>query len=383
MFVLSSTRLAVLACFLLITYESFAQTVTLTPAPVFKDELGVVSAKIIGFGQADIAIQDNDSVDHPSGSTIRRARLGVAGKIDTQWGYKFLHEFGNNNSPSLQDLFITHKNQNGATVKFGQFKEPVGLEWQSGSPNWTFLDLPLSHSIAVGRAVGVARQQYFGGLRVNAGLFGENSNKTRTDTEAVSTTVHSSYQFKKQGGHAHIGLSLSYRLPDEESESLAFKSKHETATTVSPSLNSTVAEVDSSTLVGLEGLWISGPILIQGEWLQRAISRQTGSEDTDVSAWYITGSYTLDGTRGFNSAKHGFKKTTAGAVEVALRIESLDLDDDAIAGGTLDRHTLGVNWYAHKAIRMSLNIISVNTNSRAAIPNDSSKAMVFRGQFAF
>jgi phosphate-selective porin OprO/OprP len=61
---------------------------------------------------------------------------------------------------------------------------------------------------------------------------------------------------------------------------------------------------------------------------------------------------------------HGYKDTAfanpvpsrpAGAVEVAMRYSTVDLDDDGIEGGTEHDWTLGLNWYISKHFKLQAN----------------------------
>lgn len=63
------------------------------------------SLKLIGFMQLDSVLHIDDVVDHPNGTSIRRARVGFAGDVKKVFSYKFLYDFGNDN-PELQDALV-------------------------------------------------------------------------------------------------------------------------------------------------------------------------------------------------------------------------------------------------------------------------------------
>lgn len=127
-------------------------------------------------------------------------------------------------------------------------------------------------------------------------------------------------------------------------------------------------------LLGLEGAWVSGPFSLQGEWMQAKIERDEGTEPT-FEGWYLQVSWFLTGeSRRYKqrSAKFGRIRPLSdhGAVEVAARFSSLDLNDGEIEGGSSDNITLGINWYINRQIRLMANAIIVDNDSYADADGD-------------
>lgn len=371
--------------------------VTLKPAPKFKTKDGAFSAKIIGFGQADTIFHQNNTVDHPDGTTIRRARLGLAGKIYHDWGYKFLYDFGNNNNPQLQDMFITYNGMENGRFIIGQYKEAIGLEWQSAAKYWSFMELPLTTALTPRRAVGAGVRTMFDDIRLDVGIFGENANKTKSDDEGYAFNGHFSYSpihNKKQ--HLHVGLSGSYRVPDSASNSIAYGAKHDTSTTKQKTVaTDTIKNVDHNMLMGVEFLGIHGPYLLQGEYMQSNVARQYGLDDVSFQSYYLQGSWMITGeSRKFNRKKHGFmrvkpnnpfsmKEKGSGAWELAVRTESIDLTDNDIQGGSMDKYTFGINWYPNDYMRFTFNYAMINSDDEAAVAGDNSHVIGIRTRVEF
>ena len=371
--------------------------ISLKPTPKFKSKDGSFEAKIIGFGQADAVWHQDDTVDHPDGTTIRRARVGLAGKIFHDWGYKFLYDFGNNNNPQLQDMFVTYNGFKDVSLIAGQYKEPFGLEWQSPSKYWTFMELPLTTALTPRRSIGAGATAMLSDVRATVGIFGENANKMRSDDEGYSAVGHVAYTpVHEKGKHLHVGGSASYRSPDNQTNAVSYRAKHETSTA---SLNSvstgSIGSVDNVLLGGIEALGIRGPLTLQGEYVMADVSRDSGLSDVRFDSHYIQGSWMLTGeSRSFNRKKHGFTRVKPsdpfdlqgngiGAWELAARYENLDLNDNAITGGEMDRYVLGLNWHPNEYLRFMLNYVIIDTDGSATQPDDGTQAVGLRAQVDF
>ena len=107
-------------------------------------------------------------------------------------------------------------------------------------------------------------------------------------------------------------------------------------------------------------------------------------------AYTLTGEsrgYKLDGGK-FDSIKPNNKQT--GAWELVYRYDHLtvaDADRD-MTGSFYDTkakvHTLGVNWYANDAVKVSANYLKAKTDQVANAANDDSgDAISLRVQYAF
>ncbi len=69
-----------------------------------------------------------------------------------------------------------------------------------------------------------------------------------------------------------------------------------------------------------------------------------------------------------------FGTTGWGAVELALRLSRVDLNDKFIYGGKERNFSAGVNWYLRKKIRLMTNYIHVTVEDRAEPPIKSGRA---------
>jgi phosphate-selective porin len=87
--------------------------------------------------------QDHNGVDFGSGSHLRRARLGMNGRLWRSWHFKFQYDFTGSGRSGVQDAFIQYTRPEGMTVTMGHFKEPLGLEVLTGANNVSFIERSL------------------------------------------------------------------------------------------------------------------------------------------------------------------------------------------------------------------------------------------------
>lgn len=360
-------------------------TVSLTPLPAITRDNGEVTAKFIGFLQLDAVGQKARQNDPPSGTSVRRARLGLAGQVSAQWGYKWVYEFAGPKN-ELQDGFITYQPRKNNLTIIGQHKDPVGLEWQSAAKYWTFHELPLLTALTPRRAIGVSHRWLSDHWRIHAGLFGENHSQARTDDEGYSTTAHLVwYPLASESMHFHIGSSLRQQRLNTGNQTFALKAKHESSVTTAPLLKAPpLATVDGTQLLSAELLWLYRTVLLQGE-----IARLTldNLENYEANSAYVQAAWMVSGNgRQFNRASHGFKRVTVkgpSVIELALRAEILDFNAGIFDYGKMTKYSFATNWHMTDTVKLSMNASVATTDEYAALPNARVKSLGLRAQLDF
>lgn len=163
---------------------------------------------------------------------------------------------------------------------------------------------------------------------------------------------------------------------------------------------------DDDNVIGLEFAYMNGPVSVQSEYLKRNMTGTGSNGDREATgynamvAYTLTGEsrkYKLDGAK-FDAIKPANAAT--GAWEVFYRYDNLNVEDDLNLGvanideSTAKVHTLGVNWYANEAIKISANYLMTTSDSdtvalqggrSAAAGNDDEdgKAISLRAQYVF
>jgi len=95
--------------------------------------------------------------------------------------------------------------------------------------------------------------------------------------------------------------------------------------------------------------------------------------DPDFAGWYIGGSVFLTGeSRTYKADKGAFDRIEVkspvndggmGAWQLALRYDSLDLNDDGVNLGEQDALVVGINWYFNNYTRLMVNYIRANVTA--------------------
>lgn len=160
---------------------------------------------------------------------------------------------------------------------------------------------------------------------------------------------------------------------------------------------------DDDSVVGLEFAYMNGPISVQSEYLKRDLSGSDNNGDREATgynaqvAYTLTGEsrvYKLDGGK-FDTIKPADK--VMGAWEVFYRYDDLSVEDDENLGvanvdeSSANVHTLGVNWYANEAVKLSLNYLMTKSDAEtvslqgrlADATDDDGQAIALRAQYVF
>ena len=102
--------------------------------------------------------------------------------------------------------------------------------------------------------------------------------------------------------------------------------------------------------LGLEVLWNEGSFSVLAEHVRAWVST-SASGNAALSGYYVLGSWILTGeTRPYDRtvgyARRIVPAHSWGAIELVARYSHVDLDDGLVTGGTFNRPSFGVNWWA-------------------------------------
>jgi phosphate-selective porin OprO/OprP len=168
----------------------------------------------------------------------------------------------------------------------------------------------------------------------------------------------------------HLGLAASHRKIDDEEE-YRLRSRPESHLTDIRYLDSgKVAQSRELNLLGFEAAWVYGPASLQGEWMQASLKRDDHNKSLEFDGWYLQASWFPTGeSRPYKRHRARFGRVKplgeSGALELALRVSTLDLNDQDIEGGKSDQLTFGVNWHFKPQIRVMMNYILVDNDRNA------------------
>ena len=343
--------------------------------------------------------------DLNSGTTFRRARIGIDGKVFGDFDYNVLLDFGGSGTEDaahIQELWLQYSGLKPFRLRVGAYPPPVGLEDQNSTNGMPLLERPAISDIARGVAGGDFRE----GATLAASRnrwFAAVSLTTRVVGVANSSAVGTAQAYDSNFG----GIARLAAIPIQGDNYLVHVGVHgsrvfEVADTAGPpaanEINATrfaaqfqerpELRVDGTRLIGTGainarhvnegGLELAaqyGPFYAQGEYERLSIERRDSPLSTPkFHGYYVEGGFMLTGERRkYNTGTFAFdgppvahpfdlKNGTIGAVELVARYSLTDLNyhqgsaglaapADGVRGGEQKVYAAGVNWYLNPVIR--------------------------------
>lgn len=321
------------------------------------------------------------------GTEFRTARMGVEGLLYDKTGYKVEFDFAPG-TVEAKDVFLSLKDTPAGEVRVGHFKEPFSLEQLTSSRFITFMERSVASAFAPDRNSGfqLGDANEARTMTWAAGIFRTTDDQARGfgDSEYSYTARFTGTPWYEDEGAdmLHLGAGLSYRKDNE----VRFRSRPEVRLGLNRPADTGTLAADDTTLVGLESAWIRGPFSAQAEYQLASVSASAGGQDGDYAGYYFFLSYFLTGEhRNYKTSTAAFDRVRPkenfgvgkGAIELAARYSSIDLDDGPSLGEMNDA-TLGVNWYLNGSARVMLNL--VHSEYEDGVVDDSMDALVMRFQ---
>ena len=322
---------------------------------------------------------DKDSASAADQFELRRARLGVKGKFAKYFNYEVVGNLPG--TATIDTAFLDFAKYDQASVRFGRFKQPWGLEQLTSSNNIDFMERSYNDQINPGKKLGA---MLFGEPKVGTtyaiSAFQMNDVENDYKNEDMSYAGRGTLNFAELMGDKnaiyHVGIagfdtSRSIRGTTSSSSSggkdtsgtfLAFSSpgrglsntfraqmagEQQGQTWQSATSDETFQA--KSRALGLEAIIANGPIKIQGEYgrsYHKASYRGVGAEtkmDMDVDTMYVEALWLVTGERysdfykkgvfGGIKPKNDFDADGGsgwGALEVGFRVEAYNLDNGKI-----------------------------------------------------
>ncbi|QQZ41236.1 OprO/OprP family phosphate-selective porin [Pseudomonas sp. SK3(2021)] len=384
------------------------------------------SFKLGGRVQADYGTFDGyytRNGNSADAAYFRRAYLELGGTLYRDWKYQINYDLsrnvGNDSTGYFDEGSLTYTGFNPLNLKVGRFYTDFGLEKATSSKWVTAMERNLSYDLAEwindNSGMGVQANGVVGGMAYLSGsVFSENNNDTDGDSvkrynlRGVFAPLHES------GNVLHVGAQYAYRDLKDAAVDTRIRSRMgmrgvETNGGNSAGSNGNRAVFGGSTaqqglwtddsVWGVEGAWAVDAFSVQAEYLRRTLKADTAQSDIKASGYYaqlaytLTGEpriYKLDGAR-FDTIKPQNKQW--GAWELFYRYDSINVEDDNVVVSSATRqvgdtegktHTLGVNWYANEALKLSANYVKARTDNLSnAVGDDTGNGLVMRMQYQF
>lgn len=378
---------------------------------------------------------------------FRRAQMEFGGNYK-DWRYQINYDFSDNrgNENKFDEATITYTGFAPINIKIGRFDPDYSLEkatsskWVTTKERSAILDLA-SWTTAHENGMGVQVNGTYGGMFYgSASLQQQDSSASLEDEDGKDVN---SYFVRgvvapivSETQVLHFGVDYATRSYGNESDGTKFGGNitsnlgvrginennglNSAALTLAPNDAGATGGFEDDSVMGLEFAYMTGPFSVQSEYLKRDLSGYNTNGDREATgynmllAYTLTGEsriYKLDGAK-FDAIKP-FDKVN-GAWELFYRYDNLNVEDDqamaTVGGVAVDEssakvHTLGVNWYANEAVKISASYLMSSSDDdtvllqSAVVPpgvnavvggrvangddDDSGKAISLRAQYVF
>ena len=335
---------------------------------------GANSIRFRGLAQLDSRLFFGDGGGIANNAFIlRRARLITEGQFAKNYGFQLVSEFGGS-SVSILEANFTVALTPSLQMRFGRFKEPIGLE-RLQSDSWSFFnERSIVTNLTPDRDLGVqASGDLFNStVTYQLGLFnglGDGANSTNTDFDNDKDVVGRviTMPFKHVDGSPVQGMSFgiaasSGRAKTASGRTAGYKTDGQ----------QTFFSYNAATIADGRSWRVSPQFDYRhGSYVVSTVNVRPGAAGTKTElqnkAWQLAAGYVLTGE---NSSYAGvvpdtnfdWAAGTWGAVEIVARYADLKVDDAAFplfasAGTSADRARslgLGLNWYLSKAVAFKI-----------------------------
>ena len=343
-----------------------------TPLTYMQDHVPFFTKRnMVFFGrlELDYANYSSGVLKEDSGFDVRRFRLGLAGQIKPwpDWNYKFEIDLTDKEN-SLSDAYLSWRSDRWGTFRIGNQKVAQTLSGQTSSISIPFMERPLPVlAFTLKRRLGVGWDTHLKKLGANITLFGIDPNED-VGSHGWATRAYVN-PARNEAGVIHLGASLMQLYEDDNAQLRARPESHVTDirlvdTGVWPA-------IDKGSALGFEIALARGPFTFRSEAYLAEWQRNNDS-NPEFSGWYAEISWFATGEHAqYREGKFIRPKieNEKGAWELALRVSSLDLNDQDVEGGKEDNLSLGVNWYSRSHWRLMGNLIKVDSNGPYGLQN--------------
>jgi phosphate-selective porin OprO and OprP len=333
-----------------------------------------------------------------SDTRTRRMRLGVGGKLDSDWEWLFILDVNNDSGKTTLDTGqITYKGFEYTDLNVGRFKRPFLMDaldsskWLSLVERSLIYDVTRSHvsdfSVMASKLydVGEAGKLSWYGSVVNEGVEDYAGAETATGKDQYQYYARVAWApWASKGDVLHFGAAFG-ELNPANGTTIAVTTRLGVSAANALTFNYTV---DDDWESGVEAAYVLGPFSAQSEYVLRHLSLSAG-DTADIKGGYVQLTWTLTGEskqykpyparldRVLPSGNHSF-----GAVELVSRYDHVDLEQPGSATATGQLASVGTNWYINSHLHVMLDYLYAKGDNFGTTKNDGD-AITTRVAFQF
>jgi phosphate-selective porin OprO/OprP len=369
------------------------------------------SISLSGRIHADYRSFDIDSTNSNTANTfdIRRAYLGVSGKLYNDWTFEVTSDVANG---TLEYAYVNYKASDAAQIRMGAFKMPFSFEELTSSRFIDFQERSLVNAFVPAKDQGLmihgepVKNTFAYAVAAMNGS-GKNTDEANAAADGMEIIVRAAVNFAPMANLSnsvlHLGAGYTTgTLPGNTALTGGIRTEGRGITFLTVNAPGAATDETDRERTGLEGVLAWGPLKFQTEWVKSAFENTIAAYDREIDAyygavtWLITGEkyadfYTLNGMRAI-VPNRPFKKGAEGmgALELGVRMSKIDAGD-LTAGqftGTnkADAITVGLKWVPVTPVRVYLNYTQTDFDTPIAViggTEDSEKAITLRTSVFF
>ena len=337
-----------------------------------------VSIKVGGRLMYDIDWFDDEAFTGNTGSgsdsELRRARIYVSGEFGN-WEAKVQGDFKDDGDTALSDAYIQYNGWDDLELVLGKHKEPFGLEEQTSSKDITAIERTMiTTALAPGKNYGASLGSFSDEFTWMVGLYDHGDEGGNIATGVTGRMTFAPVVTKNQVLHFGAGFRQSRLAGNEYGDADQRLEIH----TADEKVGSSSIVGESITAYNFEVAYAAGPFHAQAEFFDAEVDGGFNA-DTDISGYYAQFGYVLTGeSRPYSKGK--FKRVSPkgenGAWEMFGRFSQYEPGSDEA-----DAVTLGLNYYASKAVRVGVNYVMGDMTEGGV--NKDGNAIAVRFQYVF
>jgi phosphate-selective porin OprO/OprP len=304
-----------------------------------------------GASIGQVGVQDDEF-------QVRSARLNLIGSIGH--GYKVGFQLGGeykgfDTEPEQQwqltDLSLTFPIGARTKLTVGKTKETFSYEMVGDAANLPQFERVLN-PFFVSRNFGAKLIHVLGADKratLSGGVYNDGWDINSTSSRGWDVTARATglvWDDPASKRFFHLGLAYRHVASDG---ALRYRGRAETNVGDNFVDTGNIA-ADSADHFGVEGLLNLGPVSLLGEYIIANVNTPMG-DDPQFHGYYVTASWVPTGEsrpydRNVGYARRVIPTGYWGAPELVARFAHVDLDDGSAAGGSYDRLSFGLNWWA-------------------------------------
>lgn len=342
-------------------------------------------------------------------SNLRRARLGVSGRLGRDLDYTFVWNFAAPLSQwgSIDTASLSYDGFDPVTLVAGVFKPRATLDEATSSSDLLFLERSAISNVASSFAAGTGRvgagiegngRQWFGAAYATGGLAG--SPGAPGDSRERGLVFRAAGAPYRAGGFVlHAGASASFQfnpsLSSARNEVIRLNDRPELRLDAGSQVDTGNLRATGARSAGIElgASWRS--LQLQGEYHQINVDRAGDNPDGNFEGWYAQVSWVPVGEpRRWSPSRAAWRRPRPtedfnpaagqwGAVELGLRYSQLNLNSRDVRGDRQDIVSASLAWYPTERLKAALQVQNADIRRASSRTDRRFQSVALRLQLGF